>query len=119
MRRMCSPCCARATSGQAVAEPTIPLMKSRRRIAFAQGLGLRRLRLTMMQLQQGFATGGMGSDYHFAWQQSPGPNVRYGSITDILGIGTYVRFTPKSGHGATAPRTPRQNRLEDKQRKRH
>jgi hypothetical protein len=30
---MCSPCCARATRGQAVAEPTIPLMKSRRRIA--------------------------------------------------------------------------------------
>jgi hypothetical protein len=26
--------CARATSGQAVADPTIPLMKSRRRIAF-------------------------------------------------------------------------------------
>jgi len=33
MRRMCSPCCARATNGQAPAEPTIPLMKSRRRIA--------------------------------------------------------------------------------------
>jgi hypothetical protein len=30
---MCSPCRARATSGHAVAEPTIPLMKSRRRIA--------------------------------------------------------------------------------------
>src|SRR6516225_4753596 len=34
MRRMCSPCCASAESGHAVAEPTIPLMKSRRRIAF-------------------------------------------------------------------------------------
>src|SRR5215467_5128020 len=53
-------CCARAASGHAVAEPTIPLTKSRRRIAFAQGLGLRRLRLTMMQLQQGFAIGEMG-----------------------------------------------------------
>jgi CheY-like chemotaxis protein len=27
-------------------------------------------------LQQGFTTGGMGSDRHFAWQQSSGPNVR-------------------------------------------
>jgi hypothetical protein len=32
----------------------------------------------MTQLQQGFTTGGMGSDPHFAWQQSSGPNVRFG-----------------------------------------
>src|SRR6516164_6180461 len=31
MRRMRSPCCASAASGQAAPEPTIPLMKSRRR----------------------------------------------------------------------------------------
>ena len=37
MRRMCSPCCANAVSGHAVAEPTIPLMKSRRRIASSKG----------------------------------------------------------------------------------
>ena len=29
-------------------------------------------------LQQGFATDGMGSDRHFAWQQSSGSNVRFG-----------------------------------------
>src|SRR6516164_10564565 len=40
-------------------------------------------RLTMARLQQGFATGGMGSDRHFAWQQSSGPNVRFGSKADI------------------------------------
>ena len=28
-----------------------------------------------VQLRQGFATGGMGSAHHFAWQ----PNVRFGS----------------------------------------
>jgi len=34
IRRIRSSCCARATSGHAAAEPTIALMKSRRRIAF-------------------------------------------------------------------------------------
>ena len=59
MRRMCSPCCARATSGQAPAEPIIPLMKSRRRIA-APRLACADYVLELTQLQQGFATDGMG-----------------------------------------------------------
>jgi hypothetical protein len=43
--------------------PTIPFMKSRRRIAFPKaGTSLIRTRL-----QQGFAEGGMGADRHFAW----------------------------------------------------
>jgi hypothetical protein len=33
-RRFCSRCCADAASGHAMVEPAIPLMKSRRRIAF-------------------------------------------------------------------------------------
>ena len=37
----------------------------------------------MTRLQQGLATGGMGPDRHFAEQQSPGPNVRFGSKADI------------------------------------
>jgi hypothetical protein len=53
-------CCVRAGSGHVAAAPPINEMKSRRRIAFAQGLGLSRLRLTTMQLQQGFTTGEMG-----------------------------------------------------------
>jgi hypothetical protein len=48
----------------------------------------------MMQLQQGFATGGMGADHHFAWQQSPGPNVRFGSLADIAAALPHVRFAP-------------------------
>jgi hypothetical protein len=48
-------CCARAASGQAAAEPTMP-MKSRRRIAFPKV----KLRDLVLQLQQGFATGEMG-----------------------------------------------------------
>src|SRR5262249_47548551 len=36
-------CCARKVSGHAVADPTIALMKSRRRIAFPGGLGPRLL----------------------------------------------------------------------------
>jgi hypothetical protein len=87
-------CCARATSGHAVVEPAIPFMKSRRRIAFPKaGTSLIRTRL-----QQGFAERGMGSDRHFAWQQSSGPNVRFGSKADIAASPTNVRFTPESGH---------------------
>jgi hypothetical protein len=51
-----------------------------------------------MQLQQGFTIGGMGSDRHFAWQQSSRPNVRFGSLADIPRKELDVRFTPKSGH---------------------
>jgi len=58
-----------------------------------------RLRTTpTMGLQQGFTTGGMGSDRHFARQQLSGPNVRFGSKADIAAPPTNVRFTPKSGH---------------------
>jgi len=52
----------------------------------------------MTQLQQGFTTGGMGPNGHFAWQQFSGPNVRFGSKADIAERETNVRFTPKSGH---------------------
>ena len=51
-----------------------------------------------MGLQQGFATGGMGSHRHFAWQQSLAANVRFGSKVDIARCQADVRFTPKSGH---------------------
>jgi hypothetical protein len=36
-----------------------------------------------MGLQQGFATDEMGSDRHFAWQQSSEPNVRFVPKADI------------------------------------
>jgi hypothetical protein len=51
-----------------------------------------------MGLQQGFTTGGMGADRYFAWQQSSGLNVRFGSKADIEACPSNVRFTPKSGH---------------------
>ena len=47
-----------------------------------------------MGLQQEFATGGMGSDRHFAWQQSSGSNVRFGSLADIETCLRDARFTP-------------------------
>jgi hypothetical protein len=50
----------------------------------------------MTQLQQGLTTGGMGSDRHFAQQQSSGPNVRFGSKADMCSAKGHVRFTPKS-----------------------
>src|SRR5215468_3073096 len=75
-------------------DPAIALMKSRRRIAFPEAQD----HANNDRLQQGFTIGGMGSDRHFAWQQSSGPNVRFGSKADIAAPLTNVRFTPKSGH---------------------
>jgi hypothetical protein len=63
-------CCARTTSGQAAADPAITLMKSRRRIARSQGLGLRQPSLSGTRLQQGFAISEMGFSDQFAQQQS-------------------------------------------------
>jgi len=40
----------------------------------------------------------IGADHHFAWQQSLGPNVRFGSKADIQPRLIDVRFTPESGH---------------------
>ena len=39
----------------------------------------------MTQLERRFTTGGMGSNSHFAWQQSSGPNVRFGSKEADIG----------------------------------
>ena len=49
-----------------------------------------------MRLQQGFTTGGMGSDRHFAWQQSLGPNVRFGSEGDIQAVRPMSALPPKA-----------------------
>jgi hypothetical protein len=62
---MRSCCCAWATSGQAVADPTIAWMKSRRRIAFPEAQDS-----VTIQLQQGIAAGGMGFNGQFALQKS-------------------------------------------------
>jgi hypothetical protein len=43
----------------------------------------------------------MGSDRHFASQQSSGSNVRFGSKADIAAPPANVCFTPKSGHQPT------------------
>jgi hypothetical protein len=48
----------------------------------------------------------MGSDRHFAWQQSLGPNVRFGSKADIGARLAHVRFTPESGHWLSASGCP-------------
>jgi hypothetical protein len=72
------------------------LALERRRIAFTKA-GTTPNRT---QLQQGFATDEMGSDGHFAQQQSSTPNVRFGSKADIPECRADVRFTPKSGHGS-------------------
>jgi hypothetical protein len=65
---------ARAGSGNAIAPP----LKS------------------VIKLQQGFATSEMRLNRHFAWQQSSGSNVRFGSKADIAECEMNVRFTPES-----------------------
>jgi hypothetical protein len=73
-------------------------MKVRRRIAAPKAQGLCGPCYGLTQLQQGFTTGGMGSNRHFAQQQYSGSNVRFGSKADIAGCLINVRFTPESGH---------------------
>jgi len=46
----------------------------------------------------------MGFNRHFAWQQSSGPNVRFGSKADVGLPPVDVRYSPKSGHQEAAPR---------------
>jgi hypothetical protein len=87
-------CCARKVSGHAVADPTIALTKSRRRIAFTKA----GTTPNGARLQQGFATDEMGFRGQFAQQQSEPAHVRFGSKADIGEGPTDVRFTPKSGH---------------------
>jgi hypothetical protein len=69
-------------------------MKSRRRIAFTKA----GTTPNGTRLQQGFTIGGMGSERHFAWQQSSVTNVRFGSKAEVKTFYFDVRFTPKSGH---------------------
>jgi len=45
--------------------------------------------------QQGFATGEIGSDCHFARQLFPGPNVRFGPKAEIEACPLHVPFTPQ------------------------
>jgi len=79
-------------------------LKSRGRIAFPKGQD--RADCDYVQLQQGFALVGMLFKSHFAWQQTSGAHVRFGSKADI-GLGLrHVCFTPKSGHQLGAPGCP-------------
>jgi len=59
-----------------------------------------------MGLQQGFTTGGMGSNRHFAWHQFRGADVRFGLKADIAALQIDVRFTPKSGHRSARRQCP-------------
>jgi hypothetical protein len=47
-----------------------------------------------VRLQQGFATGEMGFNRHFAQQQALNPDVRKGSQADMPWSNRDVRFTP-------------------------
>ena len=48
----------------------------------------------------------MGSDGHFAWQQSTGSKLRFGSKADIGACPRDVRYCPESGHWNSAAKCP-------------
>jgi hypothetical protein len=75
-------CCARAANGDAAAKTVIPPMKAHRRIAAPEAQGYAPLCFGV-RLQQGFRTGGMGSQTHFARLRSSGSNVCFGSEADM------------------------------------
>src|SRR5262249_48683437 len=98
IRHICPPCCARPASGQAVAEATIPLMKSRRRIAAPQGSGPVRTMLWNDAITAGNYDLRNGVRLSFCAAANLGTDVRFGSKADIGEGASDVRFTPKSRH---------------------
>jgi uncharacterized protein YchJ len=91
-------CCARAASGQAVADAPITLMKSRRRIASPKAY-----LLAPTMAQKDWITAGIlivrnWAPRCFARQQFWAADVRFGSKADIATSPTNVRFTPSNRH---------------------
>jgi hypothetical protein len=62
-------CCVRTTSGQAAANPTVPLMRSRRRIAFPKGRDRADNAFPIARLRQDFAARENGGPCQCARQQ--------------------------------------------------
>jgi hypothetical protein len=57
----------------------------------------------MMGLQQGFTTGEMGLNGHFAQQQFSGPKCRYGSKATFPTPPGHVRYYPQSDRNSDMP----------------
>src|SRR6516165_4274358 len=98
MRQTFAACCARATSGQAAADPTIPLIKSRRCIASPKAYLLAPTVAQKDWITAGILIARNWLSDCFAKQQFVGSNVRFGSKADIGARPVNVCFTPKSGH---------------------
>src|SRR5262245_30529059 len=77
MRRMRSPCCARAANGHVAADPVIiPAMNSRRRIASPEAQDYAKLGFAISEAKQETWTDGMGTSRHLrrenaGWLMSP------------------------------------------------
>jgi hypothetical protein len=82
-------CCAPAASGQVTADPVTTLMKSRRRIVSPRTQECADYHLRGRDYSRDLRPAEW-VDRHFAWQQSPGPNVRFGSKADICGAARNV-----------------------------
>src|SRR5262249_50784164 len=94
IRRIRSACCARAASGQVAAEPTITLMKSRRRIAFPKAWD----HANPSMITAGIYDRRNGVRPPFCVAATLRTNVRFGSKADIGRLPIDVRFTPESRH---------------------
>src|SRR5262245_44767713 len=53
-------------------------------------------RLTVIQLQRGSEAGEIRADRHFAWQQSLGPNVRFGQKRTLKRLHPMSALPPKA-----------------------
>src|SRR6266567_2547644 len=91
-------CCAAAASGHAAAEPTIALIKSRRRIAFAQGTTPSYIRITAeicIRITAEICDRWNAVNQNFAQQQFVTSHVSYGSFsTDPAGFASWSMSVP-------------------------
>jgi len=87
-----------APSGRTVAEPTIPLMKSRRRIAALKAQSLCGLCFGIDAITAGICDRRNGVPGQVARQQFRAADIRFVPAADIPRGSTDVRFTPQIGH---------------------
>ncbi len=94
---------ARATSGHAVLESAITLMKSRRRIAFPKAHDFDKIGLQCGRSNQKFSTRGIGFNCQFALQKFRAAHVGSRSETTFWRCPCDVRFSPNIDRKADIP----------------
>src|SRR5262249_46657484 len=119
IRRISCGCCARTASGNPAANPTIPAMRSRRRIAYPTGANPAARGLQLRLLTQKCAAREMGANGHFAQQQSRGRDVGLGSnpVFEVMSAARPLFYRKRKSIGGLAKSAPT-SLLADQQKKR-